>query len=244
MRPLLYTPSGRAGEYADHGYAANLYRGCTHGCLYCFAPACLRMTREAFHSSVTPVPDVLERLKRDMMRVGQLTEPVFLCFSCDPYCIGADTTITREAVKIILSHGNTVNILTKGGMHASRDFDLLKGTASKVGATLTFYDGELSKTWEPNAALPWDRLYMLRAAKEVGIETWASVEPVIVPIESLMIMGAAMPYVDTFKLGKWNHDKRAATIDWGDFLERAVALCEANGKAYVIKQDLLKFKKA
>lgn len=234
MRPLLYTPSGRAGEYADHGYAANLY---------CYSPGALRMTREDFHSRVVPAPDVLERLERDMMRVGQLSEPVFLCFSCDPYCIGADTNITREAIKIILSHGNTVNILTKGGTNAIRDFDLLKGTSSKVGATLTFASVQLSHEWEPNAQPPCGRLYMLSEAKDMGIETWASIEPVIIPEESLRIMEAAMPYVDTFKIGKWNHDKRTAAIDWGQFLEDAVALCEQYGKAYVIKQDLLKFKK-
>lgn len=242
MRPLIYTPSGRAGEYADHGYAANLYRGCTHGCLYCYAP--FYVSREEFYSKRTPAPDVLERLKRDMMRVGQLHEPVFLCFSCDPYCIGADTTITREAIKIILSHGNTVNILTKGGMRAVRDFDLLKGTASKVGATLTFFDNKLSKIWEPNAALPWERRFMLRSAKETaGIETWASIEPVIVPSESLKSMEVAMPWVDTFKIGKLNHHPLAKEIDWAKFLEDAVALCEKHNKAYVIKQDLLEFQK-
>lgn len=244
MRPLIYTPSGRAGEYANHGYAANLYRGCTHGCLYCYSPGALRMTREAFHSRVTPAPDVLERLKRDMMRVGQLPEPVFLCFSCDPYCAGEDTSITREAIKIILSHGNTVNILTKGGgIQATRDLDLLKGTASKVGATLTFFDGELSQTWEPNAALPWNRRYVLRVAKEMGIETWASIEPVIVPSESLRVMEVAMPFVDTFKIGKLNHHPLAKEIDWAKFLEDAVSLCDDYGKPYVIKQDLLKFKR-
>jgi len=241
MRPLIYTPSGRAGEYADHGYAANLYKGCTHGCLYCYAP--FYVSRKEFHSKVTPAPDVLERLKRDMTRVGQLSEPVFLCFSCDPYCIGTEHWRTRDAIKIITDHGNSVNILTKGGMEACRDFDLLSASNSQIGATLTFYSSALSLKWEPNAALPMNRIEMLYRAQSRNIRTWASIEPVIVPSESLMIMEAAMLYVDTFKIGKWNHDKRAAAIDWGKFLEDAVALCEQHGKAYVIKQDLLKYKK-
>ncbi len=242
MRPLLYTPSGRAGEYADHGYAANLYRGCTHRCMYCYAPAALRMGRDAFHSKVAPAPNALERLRRDMMRVGLLQEPVFLCFSCDPYNVDGSNEITREAIKIIIGHANRVNILTKGGTMACNDFDLLKKSGSLVGATLTFASPTLSREWEPGAASHSDRLAMLLEAKRNGIETWASIEPVIVPEESLRIMEHAMPVVDTFKIGKWNHDKRAAAIDWAKFLYNAVNLCEAHGKAYVIKQDLLGYK--
>ncbi|KKK78694.1 hypothetical protein LCGC14_2840970, partial [marine sediment metagenome] len=138
-RKLIYHPSGRAGEYANKGYAVNLFRGCTHSCSYCFSPSILRMLKEEFHASVSTAPDVLERLKADMKRIGKVDKPIFLCFTCDPYCVDADTTITREAIKIILESGNTVNILTKGGLRATRDFDLLSGSSeNKIGATLTF----------------------------------------------------------------------------------------------------------
>ena len=141
LRKLIYHPSGRAGEYADKGYAANLFKGCTHGCKYCYVPAFTHQKKEIFHASVSPAPDVLERLKADMKRVGVLKEPIFLCFTCDPYGADAPTEITREAIKIIMEAGNTVNILTKGGRRACGDFDLLSqnpGNKLGVGGYLAF----------------------------------------------------------------------------------------------------------
>lgn len=240
LRKLIYHPSGRAGEYANKGYAANLFRGCTHGCRYCFSPSILHMSREEFHASVTTVPDVLERLKADMKRIGKVKEPVFLCFTCDPYCVDADTRITRKAIEIILKSGNTVNILTKGGMKATRDFDLLSSVpGNKIGATLTFSATQSSRKWEPKAEDPYNRLEMLREAKEKWIQTWVSIEPVIIPIQSLEIMSWAMPYTDEFKIGKWNHDKRANEIDWKDFALKAIDLMECNNKQYMLKKELL-----
>jgi len=202
----------------------------------------MKMKREAFHSEVRPAPDALERLERDLKRVGQLPEPLFLCFSCDPYYAGANHFITRVAIEIIQRSGNTVNILTKGGKRACRDFNLLtEMPGSKVGATLTFYDFVKSTEWEPNAALPVERLYMLEFAKELGIETWASIEPVIDPEQSLLIMEAALPFVDTFKIGKLNYHPLAATIDWKAFAQDAVYLMKKNAKKYMIKEDLKKY---
>lgn len=238
-RKLIYTPSGRAGEYADKGYAVNLYNGCTHGCKYCYVPGMRRLKREDFHASAISAVDVLRRLKKDMEKVGELNEPIFLCFTCDPYCIDAPHHMTKEAIKIIMGAGNCVNILTKGGHLAVRDFDLLAIDArNKIGATLTFQDEQLSRAWEPKAALPIERINMLMLAKDKGIDTWASIEPVIIPEQSLFIMKSAMRFVDEFKIGKWNHDKRANDIDWCKFANEAVALMEKNNKRYMLKEDL------
>jgi DNA repair photolyase len=197
------------------------------------------MSRGAFHAHCDAAPDVLERLKSDMLRVGVLPEPVFLCFTTDPYCADAPRGITRKAIEIILKSGNRVNILTKGGGRAIDDFGLLSLVqGNKVGATLTFNSTKLSNLWEPYATWPTNRLMMLDSAKENGIETWASIEPVIDPEESLAIMEAAIPYVDEFKIGRWNHDPRAKLIDWKDFANRAQDLMEKHGKRYMIKREL------
>ncbi len=238
-RKLIYHPSGRAGEYAGKGYAANLFKGCTHGCKYCYVPSFCHMSSAKFHGSSIAAPDVLERLARDMIRVDVLDEPIFLCFTCDPYCAGGPISLTRRAIEVIIASGNKVNILTKGGTRACRDFDLLAiDPGNRIGATLTFSSEESSIYWEPKAAVPLDRLAMLRKAKERGIRTWASIEPVIDPQESLKIMKMAMPYVDEFKIGKWNHDKRAKMINWRDFALRARELMESNGKRYMFKKEI------
>ena len=246
LRKLLYKPLGKAGEYANKGYAANIFKGCTHGCKYCYVPSVLRMDddkKNIFASVVVPAPDVYARIDKDLKRLGKLEEPIFLCFTCDPY--PADLSVssyTRDIIAIILDSGNSVNILTKGGTRAVRDFDMLStDETNKVGSTLTFFNSELSLRWEPGAAAPVNRVDMLRQARERGIFTWASIEPVIVPSESLKIMELVMPHVDEFKIGKWNHSAKAKAIDWRRFAGDVIELMEKNGKRYVLKEDLKKF---
>ncbi len=245
LRKLLYTPSGRAGAYSNGGYAANIFKGCTNGCKYCFVPDFLKMgesERALFRSTVTPAPNVLERVTKDLKRLGKLPEPIFLCFTCDP--IPNDDALlfyTLYVIQLILDSGNAVNILTKSGMIAECCFEkLATDNRNRIGATLTFLDEKVSKFWEPNAATPIDRIRMLEAAKERGILilTWASIEPVIIPSESLRIMEAAMHCVDEFKIGRWNHDNRDGMIDWHKFAHDAVNLMEKNNKRYVLKEDL------
>jgi hypothetical protein len=81
---------------------------------------------------------------------------------------------------------------------------------------------------------------MLRGAHRLGITTWASIEPVIIPSESLEIMDRAIPFTDEFKIGKWNHDKEADKINWHKFRADAEALMRKYHKKYVLKEDLLK----
>lgn len=246
LRRLLYVPSGRAGAYANGGYAINIFKGCTNGCKYCYVPRFLKMNEEQeriFRTTVVPVPSVLERIEKDVKRLGLLPEPIFLSFTCDPFPV--DPLLhqyTGAATEIIIKSGNAVNILTKVGTLATKYFDLLSDDSrNKVGTTLTFYNEQMSRVWEPKAALPIDRVEMLRVAKEAGITTWASIEPVIVPEESLRIMSFAMPYVDEFRIGKWNHDKEANKIDWHKFAQDAVKMMERHNKQYVLKDDLRKF---
>ncbi len=236
---LFYSPSGRAGEYANHGYACNLYNGCVHGCRYCYVPACKRTTTLKFHAGVTPQKDVLKRVAHDAAQ-AVLTEPVFLSFSCDPYPPGEINALTREAVKIILESGNRVNILTKGGLRAARDFDLLASVpGNKLGATLTFYDSDKSLEWEPRAALPYERMQMLNRAKALGIYTWVSMEPVINPGQTLELIQTTAGYVDEYRIGKWNHSAEASKINWQEFRWKAEMLCKQLGLNYIIKKDLL-----
>jgi len=237
---LIYTPSGRAGEYANKGYAANLFNGCLHGCTYCYVPRQRYMKAEVFHSRMVAYPDVLNRLRRDLQSKKKLKEPLFLSFSCDAYPPDEDLCkITRKAIEIVMESGNAVNILTKGGMRAARDFDLLKqDKRNQLGATLTFLDWRASKKWEPHAAIPRDRIKMLAMAQEEGISTWASMEPVIVPKETLRLITEAVPFVDIFKIGKWNYDRRAAAIDWKEFYHEAKDKLDNFGCRYMIKEDL------
>jgi hypothetical protein len=81
----------------------------------------------------------------------------------------------------------------------------------------------------------------LAAAYACGIPTWVSLEPVIDPEQSLHLIELTHTYVDVYKVGKWNHDPRAAAIDWTAFVTRSVALLKSLGKKYYIKKDLAEY---
>ena len=232
----IYKPQGKAREYA--ALALNLYSGCSHGCLYCYVPRLQRRTREEFMQSECRW-GVTTALAREAIK--HAGKSVLLCFSCDPY--QPDDVmygLARHAIQILHSHRVKVNVLTKAGMSSISDFDLL-GRGDKYGASLTFNSDEDSIKWEPNAALPMSRINALQAAHNIGISTWASLEPVIEPAQSLTLILKAAPFVDEFKVGRWNHDPRAEEIDWRDFAQKAVALLKRLGKRYYVKKDLRRY---
>jgi DNA repair photolyase len=230
--PYIYEPKGKAKEYGE--YALNLYNGCTHGCRYCYVPAVMKKTPEAFHAAVTPRAFIWPTLEKEIRK--HAGKPIFLCFTCDPYS-AEDSTQTRNVINMIHKGDAFVNILTKAGARSVRDFDLL-GEGDHYGATLTFINRTHSREWEPKAADPEERMDVLRNAHQRGIFTWASLEPVIDPAQSLEIINRCHEFVDLFKVGKWNHDARANAIDWKVFGTEAVRLLEKYGKKYYIKKDL------
>jgi DNA repair photolyase len=83
------------------------------------------------------------------------------------------------------------------------------------------------------------RVEWLGVAKRNGVETWVSVEPVVDAEEALRAIEAAAPWTDEFRLGKLNHMPEVEKgIDWRDYAERAVGLCQKLGKRYFVKADL------
>ena len=175
MKPI-YEPKGRAKEYGD--YAINIYTGCPHRCYYCFAPSVLRKEREYFHNNVKPRVNIVEAIKRQIEAEKISDKLIHLCFTCDPYPLGHDSTATREAIKAIKDSGNHVQILTKNGIGAQRDFDLLD-SEDWFGVTYAGYKTSpvLPPEEEQNAGWPIDRFRALVLAKSKGINTWVSFAP-------------------------------------------------------------------
>jgi len=233
---VIYEPRGRAREYAP--LAVNLYSGCEHGCVYCYAPTVLRRGAEEFHKAAVPRSNILKRLQKEGERRQGPRERVLLCFTCDPYPPETGTNqVTREAIRILKENGWPVEVLTKGGTRACRDFDLL-GPGDAFASTLTFLDPVQSAKWEPKAAPPLDRLAAIRKAYSLGIPTWVSLEPVIDPEQSLEIIRATHDMVDLYKVGKLNYHPAAQGVDWGAFGHAAEALLRRLGKRYYLKADL------
>lgn len=231
---MIYEPRGRAREYAP--LAANLYRGCGHACRYCYAPAATYQERQAFYAAPRVRPDVIRQLRREAPAYAG--QQVLLCFTCDPYQPLDDVhQLTRQAIQALHAGGVGVSLLTKGGRRAERDFDLL-GAADQVGASLTLLDAADSREWEPQAALPAERLAMLQAAKARGLRTWASLEPVIDPAQTLALIDRCHAYVDLFKVGRLNYHAAAKAVDWTAFARQVVARLQGYQAAYVLKSEL------
>lgn len=237
----IYEPKGKAREYCD--LAINLYKGCGHGCTYCFAPDIWRkqgLSREDFYAHPVVRPGILEAIEKEAPKYKG--REVQLCFTCDPYqLIDEKLQITRQAIKILKANDITVRILTKGGFRSLRDFDLLQPGRDWFGVTMTFDKQEKSDIWEPGTAGPSERFVSLISAKRYGLRTWVSMEPVIDPVETLTLISKIHRYVDVFKVGKWNYDKRAKDIDWRSFVLDAVKLFNIYGKDYYLKEDLRKY---
>jgi hypothetical protein len=143
--------------------------------------------------------------------------------------------LTRESIRAIHAAEAYVNILTKAGLRSTRDFDLL-GADDLYATTLTFRSEDKSREWEPQAALPQDRLQAMSEAHDRGIKTWASLEPVIDPEETLAIATAALPFCDFYKVGKLNHMK--VDVEWPAFARAITGLLNDHGKPYYLKRDL------
>jgi len=236
---IIYQPAGKAREYCP--LAANLYAGCSHGCSYCYAPAALRRKAQDFIQAA-PRKDVIRQITKEAP--AYTGQEVHLCFTCDPYQpIEREFRLTRQTLDIFTRNQVRARILTKGGTRCLDDLDSFKENGAIVGATLTFLDPVDSAAWEPFAALPADRINALAELKYAGVETWASLEPVIDPEQSLEIIRTYHPIIDTFKIGRWNYSRQANQIDWADFANRAVLLLKEVGAAYYIKDDLRVFLK-
>ena len=228
MKAPIYEPKGAAKEYGE--LAINIYTGCPHRCYYCFAPSVLRREREKFHSDVRPRDGIVEATRRQLERERITGKLIHLCFTCDPYPTGYDTTTTREIIKLLKEYGNHVQILTKGD--GSRDFDLMDEN-DWYGITIS---GGITDVVEPGAVMTPLRLLRLLNAYDRGIKTWVSFEPVIDANNVLGIMRDFAREFDKVKIGKLNY--YPSEIDWKKFGHDAEALCQKLGIDYTIKDSL------
>lgn len=230
MRGPIYKPKGAAAEYGD--YAVNIYTGCPHRCYYCFAPQVLHRDRETFHSRVEPRRDIVNEVRKQLKREQITGQLIHLCFTCDPYPTGYDTTPTREVIQALKEYGNHIQILTKGD--GSRDFDLLDEN-DWYGVTISCAE-DMAETKEPFACGPVKRLFDLVEVRDGGVNTWVSFEPVLDPAAVLSCIQSCSDFIDRVKIGKLNY--HPSDINWAQFGRDAEALCREMGLDYYIKDSL------
>jgi len=239
MSDIIYTPRGKAREYSP--YALNIYNGCDHNCKYCYVKI-LKLQRYKLNNEIEPRKDIIEKLEKQLKR-QEITEQVLLCFMGDPYCkVDIKYETTREVLNILLKYNIPTAILSKGGKRILRDIDLFKKFKKiKVGATLTLQDEKESLEYEPNAALPRERIEVLKKLHNEGIKTWVSFEPVIRPLTTYQLLELSYPFVDQYKVGKMNHYILGTDVNWGEFGDNIVKKLIKYKKDFYIKKDLYKY---
>lgn len=236
MKPI-YEPTGMAREYSP--LALNIYMSCLFGCKYCYVPRVINKRHEDYFTKPAPRKDLLTYLRKQLEK-ETFTKQVWLSFVGDVYGESEDDNITtREVLKLLNKYKVPVAVITKAGTKALRDLDVFKDFDDRimVGTTLTFLTPEKSKEWEPDAAMPQDRLELLRILKANGIKTHASFEPVVEIEESLKLieLTAKENLVDHYKIGKINNYKGMDKgKDWEGYLNKVLAILRpANKEIYV-----------
>jgi len=237
---IIYAPAGQAGEYSP--LACNPYRGCGHGCAYCYVPNVLKMPRAEFDSGAVPRKNFRAKLAKDARKYQELgsREQVMLSFTTDPYHPG-DNTLTSDVLRVIQEHGMGVCTLTKGGSRALRDLHLFRSNRDAFAITLTSLNDAFSLKWERNAALPIDRMATLKRFHDAGIFTWVSLEPVLDTEATKQIIRQTHGYVDLFKVGRVNYVGLTKTTDWERFTGEVVEVLTQVGAKHYIKKDLQPF---
>ena len=165
----------------------NPYRGCEHGCIYCFArpshawsglSAGLDFESRLFRKSNAP-----ELLIKELSRPAYIPKPIALGMNTDAYQpVEREERLTRQLLEILSAHNHPVTLLTKSAL-IQRDIDLLAPMADKgivrVGVSITTLDRKLARKMEPRAATPERRLETVRAMSEAGIPVAVMTAPII-----------------------------------------------------------------
>lgn len=233
----IYEPKGRAREYSP--LALNLYKGCTHGCAYCYVPRMLgRWNKDYEHGNCKPNVD-FDELERSAKKWQGCGRQILLSFTGDPYC-GVEPDTTTKALEILNRYGHKVAILTKGGTRCLRDLDLFRqfGDRIKVGMSLTFFSPKDSESFEPGASSPFNRHIALRDLYDAGIKTWASFEPVVSHEQSISLLKTSAKNLYHVKIGKMNYGNPPVPIDWEAFATEAVTICREAKLPFYIKKSL------
>ncbi|GMB81333.1 PA0069 family radical SAM protein [Shinella zoogloeoides] len=165
----------------------NPYRGCEHGCIYCFArPTHAFMGLSAgldFEAKLFAKPDAPKLLERELSRPGYKPRVIAIGTNTDPYQpIEKEWRIMRQILDVLDKANHPVSIVTKSAL-VMRDIDILSRMAARglawVGMSVTTLDRKLARTMEPRAATPPRRLEAIRALSEAGIPTAIMMAPII-----------------------------------------------------------------
>jgi DNA repair photolyase len=168
-------------------HSLNAYRGCEHGCIYCYArPSHAYFNLSPgldFETRLFAKPDAAHLLRTELARPSYQCSPIALGSNTDPYQpIEREWQITRQILEVLLECRHPLSIVTKSAL-IERDLDLLTQLARdnlvQVFISVTTLDTEIARKMEPRAAAPHRRLLAIRRLNEAGVPCGVFVAPVI-----------------------------------------------------------------
>ena len=208
--------------------SVNPYRGCEHGCVYCYARpthAWLGLSPGLdFETRLFYKPDAPARLAEELARPGYRCRTIVLGANTDPYQpVERRLGITRGLLEVLAAHRHPVSVVTKGAL-IERDLDLLAGLAAdglaSVMVSVTTLDDELKRTLEPRTAAPARRLAVIRRVADAGVPVGTLIAPVIPAINDhelediLAAAAAAGADCAAWILLRLPHEVRALFEEW------------------------------
>src|SRR5687767_11891749 len=165
----------------------NPYRGCEHGCVYCFARpshAYLGLSPGLdFETKLFAKPDAAKRLTEELSKRGYKPSPIAFGTNTDPYQpVERRLRIMRSLLEVLAGCEHPLTIVTKSAL-VERDLDLLVPMAQKnlvrVYLSVTTLDREIARTLEPRAAAPQRRVETIRALADAGVSVGVMAAPMI-----------------------------------------------------------------
>ena len=173
-------------------YSINCYRGCIHGCTYCFS----RPTHEYlgygagtdFDRKIIVKVNAPKLLRQELLKSSWKGDEIVFSFTSDPYLpLEANYRLTRQCLEICAEFRNPVGIVTKSAM-IRRDIDVLQDLSRNASLgvffTIPFTDVDVSRAVEPFAPLPEARFHAMAALAEAGIKVGIGIAPVIPGLSS------------------------------------------------------------
>jgi len=165
----------------------NPYRGCEHGCIYCFArPYHEYLGFSAgldFETRIMVKKDAARRLREVLSSPRWVPKPLMLSGATDPYQpVEAKLRVTRSVLEVLVEYGNPVAVITKNHL-VTRDIDLLAELSAKGAAavvlSITTLSRDLQRVMEPRTSIPERRLHAIEALASAGVPVGVNVAPVI-----------------------------------------------------------------
>lgn len=239
-------------EYADYGI--NHIEGCSHGCKFpCYAFMMKKRCGvvKTYQEWIQPkiVENTLELLEKELPRLKNKINCVFLCFSTDPFMYN-QPEVTDLTLKILerLNKDNIRATLITKSIYPDKLIDILKYNKNNdYGSTIVSLSENYRQSWEPGSAPIKERIKTLKKLHQAGLKTWVSMEPYPTPNivkQDIKAILKEISFVDKIVFGKWNYNKVISSqIAYKEFYNsmanHVINFCKKNNIEVHIKEGTI-----